>query len=129
MISASSHPTKTGTAIFRKSAQGTKKVKITCRNSEVLNGYFGLELEDAPDLVADEFGRNFVISACHFDVTVAMDTALGFLEAGKERLGQCLQIGAFLFKTSCDLFARCAMDALVSHLAFPTRKKEVFFRQ
>jgi hypothetical protein len=25
MISASSHPTKTGTAIFRKSAQGTKK--------------------------------------------------------------------------------------------------------
>jgi hypothetical protein len=47
MISASSHPTKTGTAIFRKSAQGTKKVKITCRNSEVLNGYFGLELEDA----------------------------------------------------------------------------------
>jgi hypothetical protein len=47
MISASSHPTKTGTAIFRKSAQGTKKVKTTCRNSEVLNGYFGLELEDA----------------------------------------------------------------------------------
>jgi hypothetical protein len=46
-----------------------------------------------PDLVADEFGWNFVISACHFDVTVAMDTALGFLEAGKERLGQCLQIG------------------------------------
>ena len=43
-----------------------------------------------PDLVADEFGRNFVISACHFDVTVAMDSALGFLEAGKERLGQCL---------------------------------------
>jgi hypothetical protein len=47
MISASSHPTKTGTVIFRKSAQGTKKLKITCRNSEVLNGYFGLELEDA----------------------------------------------------------------------------------
>jgi hypothetical protein len=40
-----------------------------------------------PDLVADEFGRNFVISACHFDVTVAMDTALGFLEAGEERVG------------------------------------------
>ena len=82
-----------------------------------------------PDLVADEFGRNLVISACHFDVTVAMNTALGFLEAGKERLGQCLQIGAFLFKTSCDLFARCAMDALVSHLTFPTPKKEVFFNQ
>jgi len=98
---------------------------------------FHLLVEDAhratvpsdPDLVADEFGWNFVISACHFDVTVAMNTALGFLEAGKERLGQCLQIGAFLFKTSCDLFARCAMDALVSHLAFPTRKKEVFFSQ
>src|SRR5215469_2814353 len=82
-----------------------------------------------PDLVADEFGWNFVISPCHFHITVTMDTALGFLEAGKERLGQCLQIGPFLLKTSCDLFARCAMDALIGHLTFPTRKKEVFFSQ
>jgi hypothetical protein len=37
-----------------------------------------------PDLVADKFGRNSVISARHFDVTVAMDAAPGFLEAGKE---------------------------------------------
>ena len=80
-----------------------------------------------PDLVADKFGRNFVISARHFDVTVAMDVAPGFLEARKERVGQWLQVGTFLFKTGCDLFARRAMDALVGNLVSPTFKKEVFF--
>src|ERR1700756_330953 len=80
-----------------------------------------------PDLVTDKFGWNFVISARHFDVTVTMDVAPGFLEAGKERVGQWLQGGTFLFKTGCDLFARGAMDALVGNLAFPMRKKEVFF--
>jgi hypothetical protein len=70
MISASSHPTKTGTAIFRKSAQGTKKVKITCRNSEVLNGYFGLELEDAEALRSRRtfsFGLKPVTTAVYRD--------------------------------------------------------------
>src|SRR5258707_1527534 len=80
-----------------------------------------------PDLVADQFGRNFVIRACHFDVTVAMDVAPGFLVARKERVGQWLQVGTLLFKTGCDLFARRAMDALVGYLAFPTFKKDVFF--
>jgi hypothetical protein len=49
------------------------------------------------------------------------------LEAGKERVGQWLQGGTFLFKAGCDLFARRAMDALVGNLASPTFKKEVFF--
>src|SRR5260370_22229229 len=57
-----------------------------------------------PDLVADKFGRNFVISARHFDITVAMDVAPGFLEARKERVGQRLQVGAFLFKTGSDSY-------------------------
>jgi hypothetical protein len=56
-----------------------------------------------------------------------MDVAPGFLEAGKERVGQWLQGGTFSFKAGCDLFARRAMDALVGNLASPTLKKKVFF--
>src|SRR6478609_2279854 len=82
-----------------------------------------------PDLVADKFGRNFIKGACHFNVTVAMDVASGFLEAGKERGGQRLQMGTFLFKAGDDLLARCPMDAFVSHLAFPLLEKEVLFAQ
>jgi hypothetical protein len=41
-----------------------------------------------PDLLADEFGWHFVKGACHFDVAVTMDVALGFLETGKKRVGQ-----------------------------------------
>jgi hypothetical protein len=82
-----------------------------------------------PDLVADEFGWDFVISACHFDVTVAMDRC-AWLPGSWERATRAVFADrAFLFKTSCDLFARCAMDALVSYLTFPTPKKEIFFSQ
>ena len=45
-----------------------------------------------PDLVADKFSGNFIKGACDFDVTVAMNVAPGFLEAGKKRIGQRLQI-------------------------------------
>ena len=41
-----------------------------------------------PDLAADQFSRNFIKGACHFDITVAMNVAPGFLEAGKKRVGQ-----------------------------------------
>jgi hypothetical protein len=36
MISASSHPTKTGTAIFRKSAQGTKKDMVDLQSAQTV---------------------------------------------------------------------------------------------
>jgi hypothetical protein len=38
-----------------------------------------------------------------------MNVAPGFLEAGKKRVGQRLQMGSFLFKTGSDLFARGPM--------------------
>jgi hypothetical protein len=38
-----------------------------------------------PELMADGFGPNFAISACHFDVAIPVHTAPGFLEARKER--------------------------------------------
>jgi len=50
-----------------------------------------------------------------------MDTALGFPGSWKT-LGHACR-WCVLFQTSCDLFALCAMDTLVSHLAFPTRTK------
>src|SRR5208337_4457562 len=52
-----------------------------------------------PDLAADQFSGDFIKSAGYFDITVAMNVAPGFLEAGKRRVGQRLQMGAFLFKT------------------------------
>src|SRR5258707_15523112 len=36
-------------------------------------------------------------------------------------------MGAFLFKTGSHLFARCAVDALVSDAALPMLQAEVFF--
>jgi hypothetical protein len=58
-----------------------------------------------------------------------MNVAPGFLEAGKKRVGQRLQMGAFLFKTGGDLLARGPMDPFVSHLGFPLLEKEVLFAQ
>ena len=78
-----------------------------------------------PDLLADEFGRHFVKGACHFDVAVAMDVALGFLKTGKKRVGQWLQAGTFFFKEAQDLFARRAVDTLIGDLSFPLLE---FFR-
>src|ERR1700756_2342848 len=111
--------------------------KATWFNPAMDLDLFHLLVEDAytpavpshPDLVADKFGRNFVISARHFDVTVAMDVAPGFLEARKERVGQRLQVGAFLFKTGSDLLARRTVDPLVSDISFPTLQKGVLFGQ
>ena len=82
-----------------------------------------------PDLATDQFRGNFIKGAGHFDVTVAMNVAPGFLEAGKKRVGQRLQMGAFLFKTGGDLLARGPMDPFVSHLGFPLLEKEVLFAQ
>src|SRR5260370_40252034 len=72
-----------------------------------------------PDLVADKFGRNFVISARHFDITVAMGVAPGFLEASKERVAERLQVGAFLFRTGTDWLARRTLDPLVVDISLP----------
>ena len=47
-------------------------------------------VQSDPDLLADEFGWHFIKGACHFDVTVRMDVAPGFLETGKKRFGQWL---------------------------------------
>ena len=58
-----------------------------------------------------------------------MDVAPGFLEAGKKRVGQRLQMGAFLLKRGCNLLARCPMDPFVSNLTFPSLEKEVLFAQ
>ena len=82
-----------------------------------------------PDLLADEFGRYFVIGARHFDIAVAMDVALGFLKTGKQRVRQWLQVGAFFFKEAQNLFARRAVDTLIGDLSFPLLEKEVFFTQ
>src|SRR6516165_5982612 len=82
-----------------------------------------------PDLVTDQFGRNFIEGASHFDITVAMDAALGFFKAGKKRVGQSLQMRTLLFKTGCDLLACCSVDAFICNLAFPLLEKEVFFTQ
>src|SRR4029077_12998425 len=72
-----------------------------------------------PDLVTDQFGGNFIEGASHFDVTVTMDVAPRFLEAGKKRVGQRLEMRMLLFKTGCDLLACCSVDAFVCNLAFP----------
>jgi hypothetical protein len=72
-----------------------------------------------PDLVANELGGYFVEGARHFDVTVAVDVAPGFLVTGKKRVWKWLKVGTFFFKTGHDLFARRAMDALVGDTAFP----------
>jgi hypothetical protein len=82
-----------------------------------------------PDLAADQFSGNFIKGAGHFDVTVAMNVAPSFLEAGKKRVGERLQMGAFFFKTGGDLLTRGSMDTFVSHLAFPLLEKEVLFAQ
>ena len=72
-----------------------------------------------PDLAADQFRGNFIKGAGHFDVTVAMNVAPGFLEAGKKRVGQRLQMGTFLFKTGGDLLARGPMDPFDQPPGFP----------
>ncbi len=72
-----------------------------------------------PDLAADQFRWRFVKGFFDFHVTVPMDAAPCFLEAGKKRFRQWLQVRAFFFKTGGDLFARRAMDALVGDAAFP----------
>jgi hypothetical protein len=82
-----------------------------------------------PDLVANELDGYFVEGAAHFDVTVAVDVAPGFLVGGKKRVWKWLKVRPFLLKTSHDLFARRAMDTLVGDTAFPVTKKEVFFTQ
>ena len=82
-----------------------------------------------PDLVTDQFGGDFIEGASHFDITVAMDAALGFFKAGKKRVGQRLEMSTLLFKTGCDLLACCSVNAFVCNLAFPLLEKEVFFTQ
>ena len=82
-----------------------------------------------PDLVANELGGYFVEGAAHFDVTVAVDVAPGFLVGGKKRVWKWLKMRTFLLKTGHDLFTRRAMDTLVGDTAFPVTKKEVFFTQ
>ena len=37
-----------------------------------------------PDLLADEFGRHFIKGARHFDITVTINVASGFLKTGKK---------------------------------------------
>jgi hypothetical protein len=69
-----------------------------------------------PDLATDIFSGNFLKGACHLDVTVVMDVASDFLQAGKKRVGQRLKAGAFPIKTGCDLLTRCPMDTFVSTL-------------
>src|ERR1700751_3566114 len=81
-----------------------------------------------PDLVADKFGRNFVISARHFDVTVAMDVAPGFLEARKERVGQRLQVGAFLFKNRQRPVGASYRGSACQRYYFPNVAKRSSFR-
>ena len=73
-----------------------------------------------PDLAPDKFRWGFVKGFLYFDVTVPMHTPSCFLEAGKKRLRQRLQMRAFFFKTGSDLFAGRTMDPLVSDAAFPT---------
>jgi hypothetical protein len=72
-----------------------------------------------PDLAPDVFGWRFVIGFFYFDITVPMHTPPSFLEAGKKRLWQGLQMGMFLFKTGSYLFARSTVDPLVSDAVFP----------
>jgi hypothetical protein len=62
-------------------------------------------------------------------VAVAMNAAPAFLERGKKRSREWLQVRAFLFKAGRHLFARRAMDARVGDAAFPVAKEEVFLVQ
>ena len=82
-----------------------------------------------PDFAADQFRWRFVKGSFDFHVAVAMNAAPAFLEAGKKRSRQRLQVWAFLFKAGRHLFARRAMDARVGNAAFPVTKKEVFLGQ
>jgi len=50
------------------------------------------------------------------------------LETGKKRSGQRLQVGTFFFKTGGHLFARCAVDPLISNAALPMLEQEVLIR-
>src|SRR6478752_4805729 len=70
-----------------------------------------------------------VEGAAHFDVTVAVDVAPGFLVGRKKRVWQWLKVRPFLLKTGHHLFTRRAMDTLVGDTAFPVIKKEVLFTQ
>jgi hypothetical protein len=58
--------------------------------------------------VANELDGYFVDGAGHFDLTVAVDVAPGFLVGGKKRVWKGLKVRTFLSKTSHDLFARGA---------------------
>ena len=69
--------------------------------------------------------RHLVKGSFDFHVAVAMNAAPAFLETGKKRSRERLQVGAFLAKTGSHLFARRAMDAPVGDAAFPVTKKEV----
>ena len=82
-----------------------------------------------PDFAADQFRWRFVKGSFDFHVAVAMNAAPAFLEAGKKRSRERLQVRAFLFKAGSHLFARRAMDARVGDAAFPVTKEEVFLGQ
>src|SRR5271166_5317885 len=79
-----------------------------------------------PDFAADQFGRRFVKGFFDFHVAVPMYATASFLEAGKKRCREWLQVRAFFFKTGGHLLARRAVDALVGDTAFPMTQEEVF---
>jgi hypothetical protein len=60
--------------------------------------------------MADEFGRNLVESACHFDVSVAMDNCAGLLGSW-ERVPAVVAGRDVLLQNRLDPFARRAIDA------------------
>ena len=82
-----------------------------------------------PDFAANEFWGRFVKGSFYFHVTIPMYTAPSFLEPGKERLRQWLEVRPLLFKTGSYLLACRAVDALVGNTAFPIIKKVVFLGQ
>jgi hypothetical protein len=78
---------------------------------------------DFNDFAADQFRRCYVKGSFDFHVAVAMNAAPAFLERGKKRSREWLQVRAFLFKAGRHLFARRAMDARVGDAAFPVLRK------
>lgn len=86
----------------------------------------GAAVPARPDLVADVFGRHFVVGAGDFDVAVAARGAPGFLVAGEEACGQWLQMRAFFFEERSDLAAGGAVDAFIGGVTFPLLEVVVF---